>query len=196
MKKTVSMLLAAAVLAGCGGESQSDEAMTMDTTALAPAAPAPAAAPTVTDPQIAAIVVAANRVDIEAGELAKTKATNPKVREFADRMVTDHSGVNQAATDLVTKLGVTPEENPTSQQLTQESEQNLANLRGLNGAEFDRAYVDREVAYHQAVLDALDNTLIPNAQNAELKSLLETSRPAFVAHLEHARELQSSLGTN
>lgn len=196
MKKTVALLLAAAVLAGCGGESQSDEAMTMDTTALAPAAPAPAAAPTVTDPQIAAIVVAANRVDIEAGELAKTKATNPKVREFANRMVTDHSGVNQAATDLVTKLGVTPEENPLSQQITQESEQNLASLRGLNGAEFDRAYVDREVAYHQSVLDALDNTLIPNAQNAELKSLLETSRPAFVAHLEHARELQSSLGTN
>ena len=196
MKKTVALLLTAAVFAGCGGESQSDEAITMDTTALAPAAPAPAAAPTVTDPQIAAIVVAANRVDIEAGELAKTKATNPKVREFANRMVTDHSGVNQAATDLVTKLGVTPEENPTSQQLTQGGQQNLANLRGLNGAEFDRAYVDHEVGYHQSVLDALDNTLIPNAQNAELKSLLETSRPAFVAHLEHARELQSSLGTN
>jgi putative membrane protein len=198
MKKTLTTLVAAAVLAGCGGEPRNDEAMAMDTTALAPAEPAPAAAPasTVTDPQIAAIVVAANRVDIEAGELAKTKATNPKVREFANRMVTDHTGVNQAATDLVTRLGVTPEENPTSQQLTQGGQQNLDNLRSLNGAAFDRAYIDHEVEYHQAVLDALDNTLIPNAQNAELKSLLQTSRPAFVAHLEHAREVQSSLGTS
>ena len=116
------------------------------------------------------------------------------VKDFAQLMVTDHTGVNQAATDLVTRLHVTPEPNPTSASLKAGGDQNLASLKKLNGAEFDRKYVEHEVAYHQAVLDAVDQTLIPSAQNAELKALLVKVRPAFVAHLEHAKQLQASLG--
>ena len=89
---------------------------------------------------------------------------------------------------------MTPEDNPTSQALKAGGEKNLSTLEGLNGAAFDKAYVDHEVAYHQQVLDAVDRTLIPNAKNADLKALLVKVRPAFVAHLEHARHLQSSLG--
>jgi len=73
-------------------------------------------------------------------------------------------------------------------------DKNLANLKKLKGAEFDKAYIDNEVTYHQAVIDAIDKTLVPNAHNAELKALLVKVRPAFVAHLEHAKTLQSSLG--
>ena len=147
-----------------------------------------------TDPQIAAIVVTANQVDIDAGKLAKSKGTSKEVKDFAQRMITDHTGVNKSATELVTRLHVTPESNATSQSLQQGGDQNLANLKGLSGSAFDRAYVDHEVAYHQAVLGAMDNTLIPNAKNAELKALLVKVRPAFVAHLEHAKQLQASLG--
>jgi putative membrane protein len=147
-----------------------------------------------TDPQIAAIVVTANQVDIDAGKLAKAQATSKEVKDFAQRMITDHTGVNKSATELVTKLHVTPESNPTSQSLQQGGDQNVATLKGLKGSAFDRAYVDHEVAYHQTVLDAMDNTLIPNAKNAELKALLVKVRPAFVAHLEHAKQLQASLG--
>jgi putative membrane protein len=146
-----------------------------------------------TDPQIAAIVVAANRVDIEAGELARSNSASPDVKQFAQLMITDHTGVNKAATDLVTRLKVTPEDNPTSQSLKKGGDENLANLRKLNGAAFDRAYVDHEVAYHQAVIDALDKTLIPSAKNDELKALLVKVRPAFVAHLDHAKHLQTTL---
>jgi putative membrane protein len=146
-----------------------------------------------TDPQIAAIVVTANQVDIDAGKLAASKATNPEVKKFGNQMVTDHTGVNKQAKDLVTKLKVTPEDNPTAQSLKKGGEDNLATLKGLKGAEFDKAYVDHEVAYHQQVLDALDKTLIPSAQNAELKALLVKVRPAFVAHLEHAKHMQSML---
>ena len=152
------------------------------------------AAPAVTDPQIAAIVVAANNVDIEAGRLAQANATNPEVRAFGERMVTDHSGVNKSAVDLVTKLGVTPEENPTSRQLTEGGAQTREQLQSMSGAEFDRAYISNEVAYHQTVLQAVDNTLIPSAQNAELKALLVSVRPAFVAHLKLAQQIQASLG--
>jgi putative membrane protein len=145
------------------------------------------------DAQIAAIVVAANTVDIDAGKLAESTTKNKEVRAFAKQMVADHSGVNKQAVALVTKLKVKPEENETSKSLTQGGETTRARLQGLSGAEFDKAYVDNEVSYHQTVLDALDKTLIPSASNAELKALLTKVRPAFVAHLEHAKHIQSTL---
>jgi putative membrane protein len=147
-----------------------------------------------TDPQIAAIVATANQVDIDAGKLAESKTTSADVKAFAQRMVTDHSGVNQAATDLVHKLGVTPQDSATSQSLKQGGDANLANLKTLKGASFDRAYIGHEVTYHENVLDALDKTLIPSAQNEELKALLVKVRPAFIAHLDHAKHLQAALG--
>jgi len=147
-----------------------------------------------TDPQIAAIVVTANQVDIDAGKLAETRSQNQQVKDFARLMITDHTGVNQSATALVTRLHVAPESNPTSQSLQKGGDDNLAALKKLEGKAFDKAYVDHEVAYHQAVLDAVDKTLIPSAQNADLKALLVKVRPAFAAHLEHAKHLQGSLG--
>ena len=147
-----------------------------------------------TDPQIAAIVVTANQVDIDAGKLAKSRTKSKEVSKFAQQMITDHSGVNKQATALVTKLKVKPEPNETSRSLQKGGDENIAKLKKLKGAEFDKAYVEHEVAYHQAVLDALDKTLVPSASNAELKDLLVKVRPAFVAHLDHAKHLQSSLG--
>jgi len=148
----------------------------------------------VTDAQIAAIVVAANSVDIEAGKLAQSKTKNKKVKEFADSMVRDHTAVNKAAVELVTKLGVTPEENDTSRSLTTSGEQARARLSSLSGKAFDKAYIDNEVAYHKLVIEALDSTLIPSAQNPELKQTLISVRPSFIAHLQHAEQLQASLG--
>jgi putative membrane protein len=145
------------------------------------------------DPQIAAIVVTANTVDIDAGKLALSKSHSKDVKEFAQRMVTDHSGVNKSATELVTKLHVTPEPSATSESLQKGGDDNLAALKKLSGHAFDKAYVDHEVAYHEAVLNAVDKTLIPSAQNAELKALLVKVRPAFVAHLDHAKHLQAEL---
>ena len=157
----------------------------------APVASAQSAAPN--DAQIAAIVVAANQVDIDAGKLAESKSTNKEVKAFAKRMVTDHTGVNKSATALVTKLKVKPEANPTSKSLTNGGQDTLKRLKALKGSEFDKVYVDNEVTYHQTVIDAIDKTLIPSAQNEELKALLVKVRPAFVDHLEHAKHLQASL---
>ena len=147
-----------------------------------------------TDPQIAHIVVTANQVDIDAGKLAESKGSSKEVRDFGKMMVTDHSGVNKQAVELVTKLKVKPEDNPTSQSLKSGGAENVKKLEGLKGAAFDKAYIEHEVAYHQQVLDAVDKTLIPNAKNEELKALIVKVRPAFVAHLEHAKQIQSKLG--
>jgi putative membrane protein len=146
------------------------------------------------DAQIASIVVVANQVDIDAGHLAESKASAADVKAFARQMITDHTGVNKQAAALVAKLGVTPQDNPTSQSLKKGGDDNLKSLRSLKGAAFDKAYVEHEVTYHEQALEAIDKTLIPSAKNAELKALLVAVRPAFVGHLEHARQIQARLG--
>ncbi len=155
-------------------------------------APAASSAQSISDAQIAAIVVTANQVDIDAGKLALLRTSNDKVRTFAQLMVTDHTGVNTAATELVTRLNVTPQASATSDALKAGGDKNIAHLKTLDGAAFDRAYISQEVAYHQQVIDALDKVLIPGATNAELKALLVKVRPAFVAHRDHAKSLQAT----
>jgi putative membrane protein len=147
----------------------------------------------VSDAQIASIVVTANQIDIEAGKTAVSRSSNAAVKAFAQLMVDDHAGVNKAAVDLVTRLKVTPQDNPTSQGLKADAGKFATGVRSLTGAAFDQAYIDHEVAYHQQVIDALDKILIPGAANAELKALLVKVRPAFVAHLEHAKRVQRSI---
>lgn len=148
----------------------------------------------INDAQIAAIVVTANQVDVDAGKLALQRASNAEVKKFAEQMVRDHEGVNRQAVALAARLALTPQENDTSKALKAGGDKNLARLRPLSGAAFDTAYVDHEIAYHAQVLEALDKTLVPGASNAELKALLVKVRPAFVAHLEHAKHLRTSLG--
>jgi len=145
------------------------------------------------DPQIAGIVVTADQIDIDAGKLAKSHTKNKEVSKFAQLMITDHTAVNKQAGALAKKLGVKPEDSPTSQSLKTGAAENTKNLKGLKGAAFDKAYVDHEVAYHQQVLDAIDTVLIPSAKNAELKNLIVKVRPAIAAHLDHAKMIQSSL---
>ena len=158
-----------------------------------PPATPPAAAPALSDAQIAAIVVAANQVDIDAGQLAIKKSKNAEVKKFAERMVTDHSAVNKSAVELVTKLKVTPEESDASKGLTAGGGEARAKLEKLDGAAFDKAYVDNEVAYHEAVIGVLKTTLIPAATNTELKDALVGVQPAFDAHLQHAKQIQAAL---
>jgi putative membrane protein len=192
-------LIAVAMITGAVVACKKSENAATDTAtpAVAPAPdtakPATAAPPAINDAQIAHIAVTANAVDSAAGQLAKTKGASKAVKDFAQTMVTDHTGVNKQAVALATKLNVTPEDNDTSRQLKAGGDANIAKLNGLSGAAFDKAYIDNEVAYHQAVLDAIDKTLIPSAQNAELKGLLEKVRPAIAAHLEHAKTIQTSL---
>ena len=160
---------------------------------LAASAVSASAQPKINDAQVAAIAVAANQVDVDAGKLALSKARNGEIKKFAQTMITDHGGAIKAATDLVGKLKVTPQENDTSKALVKAGQDARAKLAKLDGAAFDKAYVDNEVGYHETVVKALDDTLIPNAQNGELKSLLTSVRVVAAAHLEHARELQKSL---
>jgi putative membrane protein len=146
-----------------------------------------------TDPQIAHIAYTAGVIDINAAKQAIAKASNQDVKSFAQDMVRDHEAVNKQALDLVQKLKVTPEDNDTSKTLSKQATEKLAELDKLKGAEYDKAYVANEVAYHKAVNGALETQLIPSASNAELKSLLQTGLKIFQGHQQHAEQVAAKL---
>ena len=150
-------------------------------------------APKPTDPQIAHIAYTAGVIDITAAKQAITKASNKDVKAFAEDMVRDHEAVNKQALDLVKKLKVTPEDNDTSKALSKQAADKLAELGKLKGADYDKAYVANEVAYHKAVNGALETQLIPSANNAELKSLLQTGLKIFQGHQQHAEHVAAGL---
>ena len=152
---------------------------------------AQAAAPN--DAQIAHIAYTAGQLDIAAAKQALAKTHNKEVRSFAQEMVRDHTAVNDQALALVKKLGVTPQDNPTSQKLSADAAAELKTLAKLNGRQFDRAYVANEVAFHKTVNGALQSTLIPNSKNAELKSLLQTGLKLFTEHQQHAEHVGHDL---
>ncbi|HEY2358871.1 MAG TPA: DUF4142 domain-containing protein [Phenylobacterium sp.] len=145
------------------------------------------------DAQIAHIAYTAGKIDVAAGQQALAKSQDKAVRDFAQEMVRDHTAVNDQALALVKKLGVTPQDNPTSQSLSKDGAAKLASYSKLSGRAFDKAYVDNEVAYHKTVNSALSTTLIPNAKNPELKTLLQTGHKLFSEHQAHAEQLAMKL---
>lgn len=155
------------------------------------AAPAAAAGPS--DPQIAHIAYTAGTLDIAAGKQALARSRNKAVRDFAREMVRDHAAVNDKALALVKKLHVKPEDNATSHDLSKGAAAERAKLAKLHGRTFDREYINNEVAYHKAVNAALESTLIPNAKNAELKSLLQTGLSLFREHQAHAEHIAKAV---
>jgi len=157
------------------------------------AAPLAEAADKPSDPQIAHIAYTAGVIDIEAAKQAIAKSKSKDVVAFAEAMVRDHEEVNKQALALVKKLNVTPEDNATSQALANSASDTRNKLAGLEGAAFDKAYVDNEVAYHKQVNGALETLLIPSASNGELKSLLETGLKIFQGHQQHAEHVASEL---
>lgn len=156
---------------------------------------AQATPPDLSDAEVAHVAVTANSIDIELARVALSQTSNAEVQKFAGTMLTDHTAVNRQAGALASRLGVTPEDNPVSRWLQHGAKEARDAIEGLRGAAFDQAYMDREIAYHQAVLNALDEILIPTTSNAELRKLLVDVRPAFAAHLEHARIVRTSLGS-
>lgn len=147
----------------------------------------------ITDVEIAHIVVTANTVDINAGKVAQKRAKDKDVRSFADWMVNGHGSINHTAAGLVGRLKIEPKDNATSKELMKGGEENIAKLNNTPDDQFDKAYMTAEVAYHDAVLDAINKTLIPNAKNNELKDTLVKSEAIIQGHVKRAREIVERL---
>ena len=160
---------------------------------LAFASPGLAHQTAINDAQIAHIAYTAGQLDVEAAQQALARSHNAEVRAFAETMLRDHQAVNEQALALLQRLGVTPQEHATSAALTSQAAVERQRLAGLEGLAFDRAYAEREAAFHAAVNEALRGTLIPSAHNTELKALLEAGLALFSAHQEHAEMLARQL---
>ena len=146
------------------------------------------------DPQIADVALTAHQIDIARGKVALKKTKNAEVKQFAQQMVDDHTaGLNEAVA-LCKRLGVTPEKNATSKSLQDGANKATARLKKESGAKFDKDYIDTEVGFHQALIDAVKNTLIPNTQNKDLKQLLSDAVTTLEGHLQHAKNVQAQLG--
>jgi|SRR5690606_19455588 len=149
--------------------------------------------PKLIDTEIASVAVVANQIDIDYAKIALKRSKNKEIIDFANRMIEDHKAVIQQAVALVEKLGVNPKDNAVSQSLLKQSKETLKTLKKASRKDFDKVYIDNEVAYHKAVIDAVNGLLIPEADNLELKSLLEAVVPALEVHLEHAKMVQTKI---
>ncbi len=148
--------------------------------------------PTLSDPEVAHVAVVANQIDISYADIAMKKSKDGEVIKFAETMKRDHAAVIEQAAALAKKLGVTPKDNAVSQKLLADAEKTKKSLNGKSGKAFNRAYIDNEVAYHKAVISAVESLLIPETDNAELKQLLQNVVPALKAHLGHAEMVQKN----
>ena len=149
--------------------------------------------PTLTDAEIASIAVVANQNDIDFAKIAKEKSKDAKVLNFANTMISDHQSVIDLAVALVTKLNVTPKDNAVSQEYLANAKKTKEMLNSKSGKDFDKAYVDNEVVYHKAVINAVKTVLIPQSKNEELKALLQKVLPILETHLAHAEMLQKEI---
>lgn len=198
-RTTLAALCAAALLAACSKTDNRADSMKMadSAAAMAPAAvpaPAPTPVPALSDANIAAILDNANMADSAVGNLASTKGTNAEVKAFGRDMMRDHHAVRKMGLDLVTKLKVTPEMPAGDNSVAQANAWHDSLSSMPKGAAWDKAYINHEVAYHQAVISTA-KTAEGMAQNAELKALITKVLPNLDAHLQHAQQIQGKLGT-
>jgi putative membrane protein len=146
------------------------------------------------DPTIVAIFDAANTADIETGQLAVERGTTKEVRDFGAMLVHDHRIVRQQGRDIAAQLGVIPTP-PADDASARAHADAMARLRSAQGTEFDKAFLDHEVRFHEDVIDAVRNTLLPAIENGEVKAFVVKVVPAFDAHRIAAENLRTKLGT-
>ncbi len=146
--------------------------------------------PKLSDAEVASVAVVANQIDIMYADIARERSQNQEILKFAKTMTDDHRAVIGQASALAKKLGVTPLDNDVSRKLLADAETTKKQLRSVSKAAFDKLYIDNEVTYHKAVIGAMENLLIPETENAELKALLGNVVPALKTHLAHAEMVQ------
>lgn len=155
---------------------------------------APAEAPP-TDEQILAVLDAANKKEIDEAQLAQTKAKSKDVKAYAKVIAQHHTEAKAKQAKLAKKIGITAADSDKSKQLTDETQSALEQLKALQGADFDQHFVATMIKDHQTTLDFLDRKALPNAKNADLKTMVEKDlRPTIEKHLKDAEALSQKLG--
>ena len=151
------------------------------------------AADKMNDLEIAHTAYTAGQIDIRYAHLALAVSDNAEVRAFAETMIRDHTAVNVAAGDLITKLNVTPQDNDLSRTLVKGAADKRAELMSLSGKAFDCAYAQNELGYHQVVNQTVEGVFIPTVTVEPLKDLLSEALVTFKVHEGHAEQMVNGL---
>ena len=147
-----------------------------------------------TPAKIAAVATASNLDEIDPSRVALTNSQNPAVVAFARDMVTQHTALEQQLRDMLTRKKMVEQDNALSLQLKRNAKPTLDSLRAKRGVEFDNAYVVQQIASHNMTLQTLDTSLIPNATDPDMKTMLSNVvRPAVVQHLQRIKAIQMQM---
>ena len=199
----VLSLLLLGALGGCATQSKEPEAdrpvedrsapaaTQPSETAPVPGEPAPDTA--MTDANIEGIMIAVNLAGVQNAQQAQSASANAAVKAFATQMITDHGSVNAKTNELTGKIGVPARASDVSRRIASDAEAKRVHLEGLSGSAFDTTYIKNEIAYQESVVHLLDDSLIPRAQNSDLKVLLASVRPSFLEHVTHAKKVRAAL---
>lgn len=147
------------------------------------------AQPALDDAAIVGILDSANTWDIATAALAATRAARQDVRDFGALLVRDHKTLQDSGRSLATKLKIAPTPVPPDFPLKVVHDTAMKELRALSGPAFDKAFLEHEVEYHKAVIDALNKTLMPALKSIELKAFVQQAAPTFAAHQLAAESL-------
>jgi putative membrane protein len=144
--------------------------------------------------ELVGFVNAYNDAEVEIGGLAQTKATDPQVRDFARRIVSEHRALKTEVTNAAQGLNLTPTMPTADENLPEDHQAGMRDLNALaKGRDFDRAFVKHEVKMHKKVLDEVEDALRRN-RNQEIRPVLEKARDGIRMHLTTAEELERKLG--
>ena len=125
--------------------------------------------------------------EVSLGQLASSKATNPDVKAFGDRMVTDHTRLNDELKQLAQSKGVT-----LPADVDQESKDTADKLSKASGKEFDKAYIDDMVKDHEKDVKEFEKQS-KDAKDPDLKAWVTKSLPTLQDHLKMAKEAKAKV---
>ena len=187
------VVLGATLVIGCGGDDDGDAAVPGDSAAVADSTAETSV--TLNDAEIAHALAAVHAAEAELAARVVDRVTSGSVRTYASTLAADHQSLRTETDAVAQQATITAADNAITQEMLASAQAARTRLDGLTGPELDRAYIEHEGAFHQRLLDVFDRSLIPGAQNAELRQLLVDTRPAVDAHLQRARQILATLGS-
>jgi putative membrane protein len=134
-----------------------------------------------------------NKNEIGAAKFIEKSKVQPVVKKYAMMLDKEHSANLAKVMAMGHKLGK-PVVNDEANKLKKDGEDELAALKEMKGKELGKTYIDDMVKDHQAALDVIDNSLLPNATTPKLKAFVEDTRKHIAHHLEEAKAIQSKMG--
>lgn len=149
-----------------------------------------AAMPTLSDGESAEVLVTLNDGEIDIGQLAKRKASNKQVKDYAKMMVEQHKQNEKDTKRIARKEDLDFKKTDMSKSLEARAVDMEKTLKKTAKEDFDRTYMSTQIEMHEKDLETV-NTLINSAQNAAYKTHLEKTRDVITVYLAHAKEVQS-----